>query len=147
MEQQVLLSRVFVKDTSKGPMWIVVDDKDKEYATKKADIGEQAKTLMMQSQPAVLTFTEVQKGDYTNRYLDGVRPGHNGQPAPAAQQSFSSPAPTSKDVMIWRMTASKVAHQYIPEGERTFQNLVIMSERIVEYYIHGASVLKDDIPF
>ena len=68
------------------------------------------------------------------------------------------PAPPSADVRegrIMRQTATKVAGimlSHIAQEQRTFDNLLLLSERLVAYYEHGLDGTGedppvDDIPF
>lgn len=62
---------------TKRTLWEVKDGNGKVYTTFVAGIGNAA--LQYEGGPAIVEFTEKQNGDFTNRYLESIKPA----PAPA----------------------------------------------------------------
>ncbi len=87
----------------------------REYATSKGEIASQAVLLM--NQPVEIEHEVVQKGDYTNYYLQGIKTANGAAPVP---QADPGPIPANatfpqgdRDAAIAKAVALKAATETI----------------------------------
>ena len=99
-------------------LYLITTDEDK-FATFKPAIAEKAR--MYEGHEAHLLYTEVEKGDFKDNWLDDVKEPENSKPKePPTKVS-------DKDLQIARAVALKAAVEYVstPEQEReALENLL-----------------------
>lgn len=131
---------VTIKDVTQSGDWFKISaDPIGDLSTKKRDLAVVAREL--KGQTASIEFTErINEKDgrtYTNRYLDKIEPAASAAPF------------VTKDEMIHRQTASKVAAAMLPyldEAERTPHGLIDLCEFWVRYYQGGPDAVVEDMP-
>jgi hypothetical protein len=128
METVVTLDEVRTFETRGGNVRYVVRDADgNEYTTFREPIGERARELAGQS--VRIAYHEVQRGRYTNVYLDKVEPapsgsgGGDGDPEGAAWRTAVEAAP-------WLVGESE-PHEAVPPDE-LYDKLKPFKERVAE---------------
>lgn len=148
-EMTATIDGVTVKGTARGDVF-KIQANGKELATFDRALATRAKELTGQS--AFITYAEVQKGQYTNLYLDAI------EPAGGTAGGFTREAPAAADpereLRIMRQTAVKAACTLAPslDGPVGASDIFVMADRFVEYFQSGSVDLgapggADDIPF
>ncbi len=84
----------------------------REYATSKGEIASQAVLLM--NQPVEIEHEVVQKGDYTNYYLQGVKTVNGAAPVPQTDPGPSVAPQSDREDAIARAVALKAAVDTLP---------------------------------
>lgn len=131
---------------NKGGFYDIKLQDGTKLSTKKAELAQAAKELKGQS--ALLTYTESQNGQYTNRYLDKIETAGG-----------SSSAYPPKERLIAAESAVKSAVdliQYLPAAEQTPAGVEAVA-RFLHGLIYALAAeepgepeplpLQDDIPF
>jgi hypothetical protein len=155
MDATIQVESVFSKSTSVGDLYILKAADNREFSTKRRDLAEKAKAL--QGQTATVQFKEVQKGQYTNRYLDGIEAA--GGAVVTSTTISAAPASSNSNPAASRGVAVKVAAQVLAlaDGDdQTLANLFTLADGIASYVETGthpalvaetAVVAADGIPF
>lgn len=97
-------------------------------------------------QYVTVTFSEKQKGEYTNYYLEGIGPSGDDIDAPAPVAAPARPVPGSKDQSIARQCGLKCAVWALgPMGDNVHTNdyvneALALSERFAWYFLNGPIV-------
>lgn len=115
-------------------------DNDAVYETWKDAVASSAVALI--GRPAQIEYTVRKNGDYTNYTLTTVAPFDqketSGAPAAPAQPPVQlTEKERKKELRIMRQSASKVAIDLLRDDERTFENLVVLAERLIRYFAGG----------
>jgi hypothetical protein len=141
-------------NTARGSGDVYTVEADRKYTTWKRDIAQAAKELI--GQDAEIAYSEQQKGDFTNYYIDSVLPLRG-----TAPDFERAPGPVPQDVKeqrIMRQTAAKVAVEqlrYFTPDDQTKEMLVALTEMWHDYFENGwpevdavpGGFPTDDIPF
>lgn len=164
LQKQVRIREVKARTTTRGDIYDLHADDNQEYATFDKGLALTAQSLSGPQAPLVtLTYTEKQKGQYTNRYAEKIEqaqtqlgvgqiafgPGPAQALAPTVTQNVLPQLPVAappmsgvdKEMRIMRQTASKVAVHllpYLPAHEQTPQGLLTMADFLVDYFVEGA---------
>jgi len=112
-----------------------------KLATKLDKLGRAA--FALEGQRAQIEY-EVRKKttkdrEYTNYYLSEVHPADIPEVPSAPERSQTD---VERELRIMRQTAAKVAVQlleYVEPGERNFKTMIVLADRLVGYFMRGAS--------
>lgn len=148
-------------DNQQFMLYEVTTENGMKATTSKRELAEQAFDL--KGKPAVLVVKDIQKGEYTNHYLQSVYPNPGlkslqeaSQQALGASENFKVPTtmyepalpspalpqasrdipieePTQKNTFIWRQTAAKVSAQISDTSDEFWSNL----DSLVTYFETG----------
>lgn len=122
----------FSGTSARGP-WlktVFTDEQGVEYATFKGEVASVANQLL--NVPVVVSFTEKQNGQYTNRTLEAVTPTAGATPSPSPAQAAApaytpSPAVTTepdRQLRIMRQSAlERAIMSFVADGEPILTNL------------------------
>lgn len=109
-----------------------VDLNGQKYVAKK-EVADLAARMI--GQPVEAVTRVEQRGQYTNYYVDDLRPAGYGGTATVAQPP-ASVSPSDRDRQIWRQTATKVAATLSEGGAGGFWENVDMLLRFYETGVH-----------
>lgn len=125
-----------------------------KYVTFDAALGNSIPSFV--GQQAEYDFTEKQNGQFTNRYLEAIRPANAGtrpeppQPPPDTEargaRAAASGSHADKDRQIARMAAVKAAAALLSGTGATVNDLTAAAS-VVETWIFRPHLRDEDIPF
>lgn len=137
--------------SARGP-WlktVFTDDQGLEFATFKGEIASQASQLL--NVPVVVSYTEKQNGQYTNRTLEAIQAVGGAAPAPAAQPapgivtqytpSAASAPESDRQLRIMRQSAlERAIMSFVADGEPILTNLpglYTLAEEFIDFFENG----------
>jgi len=133
VETTIQISEVNSKDvkTSRGTgtVYNVKASDGREFSTFKKDLGQAAGRL--RGQFALIEYSEVQKGEYTNLYLDSVTATDNPDPADEVIAKLTPTYSYAKDLkseQINRSVAFKAAVELVAAGTMSVDGLHDLNE-------------------